>query len=83
MSVLRVARARQTALCPLYRRAKIWILLEKRGITTMEHSFILHINGTEHWEWQGQVARQGDAPIAFQSVLELLKILTREMEKDA
>lgn len=49
----------------------------------MEQSYTLSICSTEHGEWQGSIARGQDPPAKFQSVLELLKILKTETEKEA
>lgn len=47
----------------------------------MEHNFLLTITGTESGEWQGRIVGQNARPAEFQSVMELLKLVKRELEE--
>ncbi len=47
----------------------------------MEQSFLLTITGAENGEWQGHVSGQNAQPAEFQSVMELLKLIKRELEE--
>ena len=47
----------------------------------MEQTFLLTITGTENGEWQGRVTGQSARPAEFQSVMELLKLVKRELEE--
>ena len=47
----------------------------------MEETFLLTITGTENGEWQGRITGQSARPAEFQSVMELLKLVKRELEK--
>lgn len=46
----------------------------------MEQTFLLVINGVKNGEWQGCVTGQSCQPAEFQSVMELLKLVKRELE---
>lgn len=47
----------------------------------MEQTFLLTITGTENGEWQGRVTGQSARPTEFQSVMELLKLVKKELEE--
>jgi hypothetical protein len=49
----------------------------------MEHTYTLTITGTEHFELQGTLANAGGAPADFRSLLELVKLLQKNMEEEA
>lgn len=47
----------------------------------MEQIFLLTITGTENGEWQGRVAGRNDRITEFQSIMELLKLVKKELEE--
>jgi hypothetical protein len=47
----------------------------------MEQTFVLTITGTENGEWQGHVTGQDNQLAEFQSVLELIKLIRKELDK--
>lgn len=47
----------------------------------MEQTFLLTITGAENGEWQGHVTGRNDQAAEFQSVMELLKLVKRELEE--
>lgn len=47
----------------------------------MGQTFWLTITGMENSEWQGRITGQSARPAEFQSVLELLKLIKRELEE--
>lgn len=47
----------------------------------MEQAFLLTITGTENGEWQGRVTGRNDQTAEFQSVIEFLKLVKRELEE--
>lgn len=48
----------------------------------MNISFTLQITGAEHEEWQGTIKSAEGKPVAFRSVIELLKGIQTEVEKE-
>jgi len=47
----------------------------------MEHHFLLTITGTENGEWQGRITGQNNRGTEFQSVMELLNLVKKELER--
>lgn len=47
----------------------------------MENTFTLTITGTEHAEWQGVLQKANGSGTEFKSVLELLKMINRQLEE--
>lgn len=47
----------------------------------MEKTFTLTITGTEHGEWQGHLNSKDGSVADFQSLLELLKEISTELER--
>ena len=47
----------------------------------MEQTFLLTITGAENGEWQGHVTGLDDQAVAFKSVMELLKLVQKELEE--
>jgi len=47
----------------------------------MEQTFLLTITGAENGEWQGRITGQSARPAEFQSAMELLKFIKRELEE--
>ncbi|MET0017034.1 hypothetical protein [Oscillibacter sp.] len=47
----------------------------------MEQTFLLTITGAENGEWQGRITGQSARPAEFESVMELLKFIKKELEK--
>lgn len=49
----------------------------------MEKEFTLTITGTQHGEWQGHLKNEGGQNEDFQSLMELIKIINKEVKKEA
>ena len=47
----------------------------------MEQTFLLTITGTENGEWQGHITGQNNGTDEFQSLIELLKLVQKELEE--
>jgi len=47
----------------------------------MKQTFTLTITGTEHGEWQGSITGESGKPDEFQSVLTLLKTISKKLEE--
>lgn len=48
----------------------------------MERTFTLTITGTEHGEWQGRLKNGYGSEESFASLLELLKQINHELERE-
>lgn len=47
----------------------------------MEQTFLLTITGVENGEWQGRITGQNNGTDEFHSLIELLKLVQKELEE--